>query len=76
MVRYGSDGSAEHVAVLLDGQLIHLGDRDSGFVEVDLDELERVCEEDCYPDRVNLEDGEIVEVFRLMFPYHESLEDE
>ena len=65
MLRYDGD-DAVHAAVKLDGQVIHLGDDDSGFVAVSMDEFRRACREDFYPDRVGLESGEIRRVVEKM----------
>lgn len=69
MLRYDRDGAATHAAVLLEGELVHLGDSDSGLVEVSKKELVRACKEDFDPDRVSLRAGEIEAIVKLMFPY-------
>ena len=66
LLRYDSDGRAVHAGVLLDGQIIHLGDCDARFVPVDMDEMRRACREDFMPSRVNLVAGEIRRVVELM----------
>jgi hypothetical protein len=65
LVRYRND-TATHAAVLLDGVIVHFGDRDTGFCEVSVDELRRVCREDFAPEDVNLQHGEIKRVLELM----------
>jgi hypothetical protein len=53
-------GRAVHAAVKISkGNYIHFGSDESGFVEVEGAEFERACAQDFYPERLNLEDGEI-----------------
>tara|TARA_R110000868_G_scaffold226444_1_gene479037 strand:- start:200 stop:502 length:303 start_codon:yes stop_codon:yes gene_type:complete len=65
MVRY-EDGNATHAAVMLDGQLVHLGDNEENMVEVTELELRRAITEDFDVQRVSLQSGEIRRVLEKM----------
>lgn len=65
MLRY-EDGSATHAAVMIDGQLIHLGDDESGMVPVTEQELRRAIAEDFDVERVDLQSGDIRRVLEKM----------
>jgi len=67
LLRYDTDGDATHAAALVDGTIVHLGDNDTRFIEVPLDELKRACREDFDPTRVNIKNGEIKQIVKLMF---------
>jgi len=56
---YDRDGSAIHAAIKFGRQLVHLGSRETGYTETSADELNRAIAEDFYPDRLNLQEGEI-----------------
>lgn len=66
LLRYDADGNAIHAAALIDGQPVHWGDSDEGFVEVSNAELKRACMDDFEPSRVNIVAGEIKRVVQLM----------
>jgi len=65
MLRY-EDGNATHAAVMLHGQLIHLGDDESGMVAVTEQELRRAIAEDFDAERVDLQSGDIRRVLEKM----------
>ena len=67
LLRYDSDGNANHAAAKIDGEVVHLGDNDYNFVEVSLTELKRACREDFDPARINIQRGEIKQIVNLMF---------
>ena len=66
LLRYDTDGCATHAAVRLDGQMVHLGDDDSRFREVTVEELRRAVREDFDAGRVNMEPGDVRRVLELM----------
>ena len=66
LLRYDADGCAVHAAVRLDGQLVHLGDDDSRFLEVTGEELRRAVREDFETGRVNMESGDVRRILELM----------
>jgi len=70
LLRYSpdGDGTAVHAAVLHDGELLHLGSIETGFVPVSMEELERACNEDFDPDRVDCTHQDVSDIISLMFP--------
>ena len=66
LLRRDRDGCATHAAVLLDGQIVHLGDDETRLEPVTLNELRESCKVDFDSTRVNLCSGEIRRVVELM----------
>ena len=59
---YDEDGNAVHAAVKIGRQLVHLGSRETGYIEVSVEELRRAVREDFNSDRPDATDQEIAEI--------------